>query len=268
MKVKFYKYQGAGNDFIMIDNRSYGINRDNKELFESLCHRRFGIGADGLILLQKKEGYDFEMVYFNSDGNESSMCGNGGRCIIQFAKQIGVIKNNCSFLAIDGLHEGYINEAEIVTLKMKDVDAVEVNGNDFIINTGSPHYVKFLNEIKSLSIVEEAHKIRYSERFKAEGINVNFVEVKNENHIAVRTYERGVEDETYSCGTGVVASSIAHYIKSGKKSNHIYVDVVGGRLQVRFHENNNAFTDVFLIGEAVEVFEGEVDVVSSESKYS
>jgi len=260
MKVKFHKYQGTGNDFVMIDNRSYGINRDNRELIARLCHRRFGIGADGLILLQKKQGFDFEMVYFNSDGSESSMCGNGGRCIIQFAKEIGVIDDSCSFLAIDGPHEGSIDSKGIVTLKMKDVNAVESNFNDFILNTGSPHYVRFLNEIDTLSITDEAKKIRYSERFSKEGINVNFVSIKDENHIAVRTYERGVEDETYSCGTGVVASSIAHFLRSGKNSNHIFVDVVGGKLQVRFSEHKGSFTDVFLIGAAVEVFEGEVEI--------
>jgi diaminopimelate epimerase len=260
MKVKFHKYQGTGNDFVMIDNRAYGLERDNKNLVESLCHRRFGIGADGLILLQEKEGYDFEMVYFNSDGSESSMCGNGGRCIIQFAKEIGVIENTCSFVAIDGPHEGLIDGNGIVTLKMKDVSAVESSFNDFVLNTGSPHYVRFLNSIDVFNVVEEAKKIRYSNRFAQEGINVNFVAIKDENHIAVRTYERGVEDETYSCGTGVVASSMAHYLKSGKKQNHIFVDVLGGKLQVKFFETDGIFTEVFLIGSAVEVFEGEVEI--------
>lgn len=260
MKVKFYKYQGTGNDFIMIDNRHYGIKRTDTNMIERLCHRRFGIGADGLILLQEKDGYDFEMVYFNSDGNESSMCGNGGRCIIQFAKDIGVIRDKCSFWAIDGHHEGSIDKAGIVTLKMKDVDAVEQNNGDYILNTGSPHYVQFKGEIEQLNICGEARKIRYNERFAQEGINVNFVQQIDANHIAVRTYERGVEDETYSCGTGVVASSIAHYLKSNKSSQHISIDVQGGKLQVSFEVEDDTFKNVFLIGPAVAVFEGEVEI--------
>ncbi len=260
MKVKFHKYQGTGNDFVMIDNRALGLKRDNQKLVETLCHRRFGIGADGLILLQEVAGYDFEMVYYNSDGRESSMCGNGGRCIIQFAKAVGLIDNHCSFLAIDGPHEGSIDAQGIVTLKMKDVDAVEMSGSDFVLNTGSPHYVRFAEKVDAVQLVDEARKVRYAEPFKAAGINVNFVEVKDESHIAVRTYERGVEDETYSCGTGVVASSIAHFLRSGQKRNHVFVDVVGGKLQVKFEEVNGCFKNVFLIGPAQEVFEGEVEL--------
>ena len=199
MTVKFYKYQGTGNDFVMIDNRAYVLAKE-LSVIEKLCDRRFGIGADGLIYLQEKAGYDFEMVYFNSDGNESSMCGNGGRCLIQFARYLGVITTHCKFIAIDGEHEGQILIDGTVSLKMKDVVAIENYNNDYVLNTGSPHYVQFVNGVNNLKVVEEAQKIRYSERFSTAGINVNFAEKKSGNELYVRTYERGLEGETKGQG--------------------------------------------------------------------
>ena len=186
MTVNFYKYQGTGNDFVMIDNRKYGLDL-NQKMIEELCNRRFGIGADGLIYLQEKSGYDFEMVYFNSDGNKSSMCGNGGRCLIQFAYYLRIISSHCKFWGTDGEHEGEILDNNIVSLKMKDVSGIENYQNDFILNTGSPHYVQFVSSSAEIKIVEEARKIRYSERFAHDGINVNFVQRKRENEILVRT---------------------------------------------------------------------------------
>ncbi len=259
MTVNFYKYQGTGNDFIMIDNRALGLCNE-RVMIEKLCDRRFGIGADGLIYLQEKSGYDFEMVYFNSDGNESSMCGNGGRCLIQFAHHLGLISSHCKFLAIDGEHEGEILNGGIVSLKMKDVDAIENYNNDFVLNTGSPHYVQFVNGVQQVKIIEEAHKIRYNERFAKEGINVNFAEKKSANEIFVRTYERGVEDETLSCGTGVVASSLAFASKSGMLINDVKIETPGGNLQVKFETSGRGYRNIFLIGPAERVFEGTVEV--------
>lgn len=259
MTVKFYKYQGTGNDFVMIDNRAYGLMKE-RSMIEKICHRRFGIGADGLIYLQQKDGYDFEMVYFNSDGNESSMCGNGGRCLIQFAHDLGLISSHCNFMAIDGEHTGEILSDGRVSLKMKDVDTIENYNNDFVLNTGSPHYVQFANAVAQLKVVDEAQKIRYSDRFAAEGINVNFAEKKSSNELLVRTYERGVEDETYSCGTGVVASSLAFAAKSGVSMNEVKVETPGGSLQVKFEASGRGYKNVYLIGPALRVFEGSVEV--------
>ena len=258
MTVNFHKYQGTGNDFIMIDNRAEGLNL-SREAIEKLCDRRFGIGADGLIYLQSKSGYDFHMVYFKSDGNESSMCGNGGRCLIRFAHDLGIIESHCKFLAIDGDHEGEILSNAIVSLKMKDVERIENTNSDYVLNTGSPHYVQFVNGVKKIKVAEEAQKIRYSERYKAEGINVNFVEKISADEIFVRTYERGVEGETLSCGTGVVASALAFAHKSGTIISPVQIETPGGSLQVKFETAGNSYRNIFLIGRAVKVFEGALE---------
>jgi len=259
MTVKFYKYQGTGNDFIMIDNRSYGLGKE-REFIERLCHQKFGIGADGLIYLQERTGYDFEMVYFNSDGNESSMCGNGGRCLIQFARYIGVITTHCKFMASDGEHEGQILIDGTVSLKMKDVDALENYNSDYLLNTGSPHYVQFVNGVTNLNVVENARRIRYSDKFAAEGINVNFVERKSERELFVRTYERGVEGETLSCGTGVVASALAFAFKNGIVIKQVNIETLGGKLKVNFEPSGNGFRNIFLVGPAEKVFEGTLEI--------
>lgn len=260
MTVKFHKYQGTGNDFIMIDNRALGLNKQQNELVKKLCDRRFGIGADGLILLQDKEGYDFEMVYFNSDGNESTMCGNGGRCLIKFANYLGVIMDTCKFLAIDGDHDGEVLPGGTVSLKMKDVEGVEQQEDDFILNTGSPHYVSFVNEVQRFNVFNEARKIRYNTRFEKDGINVNFVEKKSASEIFVRTYERGVEDETLSCGTGVVASALSFAAKNGQILQQVYIQTLGGNLEVKFETAGRGFRNIYLVGPAERVFEGEVEV--------
>jgi diaminopimelate epimerase len=259
MTVNFHKYQGTGNDFILIDNRTLGLIPE-RETIKKLCDRRFGIGADGLIYLENESGYDFKMVYFNSDGNESSMCGNGGRCLIQFAHELGVIASRCKFLAIDGDHEGEIMPNGIVSLKMKDVESIENYNGDLVLNTGSPHYVQFVNGVQQLKIVEEAQKIRYSERFAKEGINVNFVEKKSSNEIFVRTYERGVEGETLSCGTGVVASSLAFASKSGMLMNEVHIETPGGNLTVIFESPGRNYSNIFLVGPAEKVFEGILEL--------
>lgn len=264
MRISFFKYQGTGNDFIMIDDREKTFPADDKKIIAQLCHRRFGIGADGLILLQKDETHSFYMQYFNSDGSESTMCGNGGRCISRFAFDLGIVQNDFHFTAIDGPHQAIIRENAMVSLQMKNVDDVSVEGADtYVLNTGSPHYVKFINDsITSIDVVEEARKIRYSERFAKEGINVNFVQIMDDGSLAVRTYERGVEDETYSCGTGVTASAIAYgFLNPREFAPHVVrLGTPGGALRVAYEKHENQITDVWLEGPATFVFHGMVDV--------
>ena len=258
MKLPFYKYQGTGNDFIMIDNRELKLPRANTAMVKDLCDRRFGIGGDGLIYLQEREGYDFEMVYFNSDGRESTMCGNGGRCIVRFAHDMGLGKDEFTFLAIDGPHSGRILPDGQVSLQMQDVNATFRQGEDYTLNTGSPHYVHFVSDIREYPVASEGHRIRNSENYKAEGINVNFVEELSKGSIFVRTYERGVEDETLSCGTGVVASAIAYYFHNNYQPNDIAIQTLGGRIHVKFNIQEMHFTDIWLTGPAEQVFKGEV----------
>lgn len=258
MEISFYKYQGTGNDFIMIDNRIDPISL-NTEQIAFLCHRRFGIGADGLILLESEPGFDFRMVYFNSDGNQSSMCGNGGRCITAFAKYLGLIFDRAKFSAIDGAHEAMVDETGTVSLKMQDVKNMEVGEDYFYLNTGSPHYVRFVENVEDYDVFAEGRKIRNSERFKEEGTNVNFLE-KHNDELMVRTYERGVEDETLSCGTGVTAAALVAAVKGISNSkNNCLIKTRGGTLEVSFEkvlEQN--FYNIWLKGPAVSVFKGLV----------
>lgn len=262
MELTFYKYQGTGNDFVMVDNRNLALPRNNTQLYKHLCDRRFGIGADGFIMVQNKEGYDFEMVYFNSDGNESSMCGNGGRCITMFAKQLGIIENKARFLAIDGDHDAEIDSKGWVSLKMKDVNEVEAIEDDFYIDTGSPHYVRFINsEVKNCLLVETAQGIRYNDRFAAEGTNVNIVQAKD-NVLNVRTYERGVENETLSCGTGVTAVALAAFAHQPQGKNIVQpISTPGGKLQITFDKTGaNTYENIWLQGPAQYVFEGKITI--------
>jgi diaminopimelate epimerase len=260
MELTFYKYQGTGNDFVMIDNRSQFFPKENKQLIKKLCDRRFGIGADGLILLENHADFDFKMVYYNSDGNESSMCGNGGRCLVAFAKQMGVVKNKAKFEAFDGYHFATIDDEGIVALQMKDVDAIKNESNYTFLNTGSPHHVQLVNDLKNLDVKVEGAKIRYSDLYGNAGSNVNFVNQLANDIFAVRTYERGVEDETLSCGTGVTAVAIAMHQLGKTKNNIIDLNVEGGKLKVQFDEDNGSYTNVFLIGPATFVFEGKIEI--------
>jgi len=255
MKIKFHKYEGAGNDFIIIDNRNRQFDTTNYKLIERLCNRKKGIGANGLILLQLVEGYDFEMVYFNADGHVGSMCGNGGRCIVDFAKQLNIFDEDCHFLACDGAHQASWNES-LVSLMMQDVKSIE-KGSDFLfLDTGSPHYVKFVDNLMDLDVKAEGRKIRFNDRFKAEGTNVNFVEIKGDG-LYLRTYERGVEDETLACGTGVVASVLSAFELSYIELKEVNVKAVGGNLKVCF-EKNHYYTAINLIGSYRCVFKGEI----------
>ena len=260
MELTFYKYQGTGNDFVMIDNRSQFFPKENTQLIEKLCDRRFGVGADGLILLENHADFNFKMVYYNSDGNESSMCGNGGRCLVAFAKQMGVVKNKAEFEAFDGYHFATIDDEGIVALQMKDVDAIKNESNYTFLNTGSPHHVQLVNDLKNLDVKVEGAKIRYSDLYGNAGSNINFVNQLANDIFAVRTYERGVEDETLSCGTGVTAVAIAMHQLGKTKNNIIDLNVEGGKLKVQFDENNGNYTNVFLIGPATFVFEGKIEM--------
>lgn len=258
--MKFYKYQGTGNDFVMIDNRLERFPKNNTKLIESLCDRRFGIGADGLILLENDNSTDFKMVYYNSDGNESSMCGNGGRCLVAFAKSLNVINNEATFIATDGLHNATIDENGIVSLQMKDVDEVKIESEYVFLNTGSPHHVTLINDLENYNVKENGATIRYSDLYGKVGSNVNFVNQLSENHFALRTYERGVEDETLSCGTGATATAIAMNAIGKTNSNAIDINVEGGKLKVTFEKSEKGFEKVFLIGPATFVFEGEINL--------
>lgn len=258
MNIAFKKYQGTGNDFILMDDRTHTFPQGNQDFIARMCDRRFGIGADGLMLLRNKEGYDFEMVYFNSDGKTGSMCGNGGRCIARFAKDIGAVnKNEVHFLAVDGPHEAIIGD-ETVKLKMNDVSGIAGIDGDFYLNTGSPHYVKIELNVPELDVYNKARKIRYNERFAQEGTNVNFMEPRD-NGIYVRTYERGVEDETLSCGTGVTAAAlIAALVGVAGQDGNCAVATRGGNLRVHFQRECERFHHIWLEGPAVHVFNGEI----------
>ena len=257
MKLHFYKYQGTGNDFVMIDNRSLFFPKDNVQLINKLCDRRFGIGADGLILLEPSEKEDFTMVYYNADGNEGSMCGNGGRCLVAFAKQLNVIQNETTFDAVDGLHYATIDNG-IVSLKMIDVKEISNNKSDLFLNTGSPHHIQFCENVSTVDVKQLGAEIRYGTPYFEEGTNVNFAEQVSENSFKVRTYERGVEDETLACGTGVTAVAIAANKANKTTKNTIQLEVLGGNLEVSFDKNEDTYTNVFLKGPAEFVFEGTI----------
>lgn len=258
--MHFSKYHGTGNDFVLIDNRSLVFDAENSDLIKSICDRHFGVGADGLMLLQNVEGFDFEMVYFNSDGNTSSMCGNGGRCIVQFALDLGVVQGSARFKAIDGSHEASIHDHSI-SLAMNDVSSVAQKANAFVLDTGSPHFVTFKKDVfDNQNFVIEGRETRYSEEYMHEGINVNHVEILNNSTINSRTYERGVENETLSCGTGAVACAVSTALELNLSDGQhtITVNTPGGELQVGFNKQETQFSSISLIGPAVKVFKGEL----------
>ncbi|TRO67026.1 diaminopimelate epimerase [Christiangramia sabulilitoris] len=259
MKLTFYKYQGTGNDFVMVDNREIKISKNDTKLINHLCDRKFGIGADGLILLENSEDPrdDFRMVYFNADGNESSMCGNGGRCLVAFAKFLGIIGDSARFTAIDGVHEASILEGK-VSLKMQDVQLVEKNSEFSFLNTGSPHHVVFSDDISLIDVKKDGAAIRFSNRYGKKGTNVNFVQSTSTDSFLVRTYERGVEDETLSCGTGVTAVALAAYDSNKTNSEKVNLKTPGGELSVSFKKTENGYEDIWLSGPATQVFKGEI----------
>jgi diaminopimelate epimerase len=261
VNIRFYKYQGAGNDFILVDNRENKIDHTNPKLISTLCDRRFGVGGDGMMFLQKKEDFDFEMVYYNADGAPSSMCGNGGRCIVAFAKFLGIIDSEAEFLAVDGPHHAKISESgDWVSLQMINVDQINTDSDAYVLNTGSPHYVKQVNDLEHRNVYQEGKAIRNNATYREKGINVNFVEPTSNGYF-VRTFERGVEDETFACGTGVTAVALA-MAKYNNQTGYINtpIKVLGGNLNIRFNYDGKVFTDIFLEGPAVQVFSGEVRI--------
>jgi diaminopimelate epimerase len=261
VKLPFYKYQGAGNDFILIDNRQMTVDHHNPAMIARLCDRRFGIGGDGMMFLQPKDGFDFEMVYYNADGQPSSMCGNGGRCIVAFAKLLGVIDTETDFLAVDGPHHAKISESgDWVSLHMIDVDTVKRDADAYVLNTGSPHYVQLVDGLENKDVYHDGYAIRNNDIYKTKGINVNFVEPTGNGYF-VRTFERGVEAETYACGTGVTAVALAMAIQNQQTGSITTpIKVLGGNLNIRFNYDGVKFTDIYLEGPAKLVFVGEVTV--------
>ncbi|HRD58911.1 MAG TPA: diaminopimelate epimerase [Ferruginibacter sp.] len=260
MKIDFFKYQGTGNDFVILDNSTNQYDNLSSTQIEKICNRRFGIGADGLMMLNQKPGFDFEMIYFNADGKPGSMCGNGGRCLVKFAYDKGIRKFSYRFIASDGPHEAEMDTNGIIRLKMQDVENVEEHLDYAVLNTGSPHYVKYSIDVAEIDVYHQGKSIRNSEPYKKEGINVNFVESTGEDSIYVRTYERGVEEETFSCGTGVTAASLmsAH---NERGFNRVEVKTLGGNLSVEFNKiSKDSFQDIWLCGPATFVYKGEIDI--------
>ena len=256
MQIEFYKYQGTGNDFVMIDNRNEVFDKTNLKHIQFLCNRKFGVGADGLILIEDLDDIDFNMIYFNSDGTQS-FCGNGSRCAVAFAKHLGLIDKQAQFLSTDGEHEAWINANGEVSLKMHDVSDIEKGDGYYYLNTGSPHYITIVEDVITIDVKAEGSAIRNNKRFKAEGTNVNFVQF-GELDLSIRTYERGVENETLSCGTGVTAAALCMADTKGLQEGVIYVSAVGGDLKVGFKRDGNEFKDIWLIGPSVQVFKGSL----------
>lgn len=254
MEIEFFKYQGTGNDFIMIDGRSKRFHFSIDQI-KMVCDRRFGIGADGLIILNAHPGCDFEMDYFNSDGSKS-FCGNGSRCAQAFAKKLGMIGKTSKFLAIDGFHLGQSEGNQFAT-QMANVNQLEVLGKDYFIYTGSPHYIRYVADVDKIDVFKEGRAIRNSTPYKNEGTNVNFVSI-HDQFLKVRTYERGVEAETYSCGTGVTAVAISYLVRENSNQNKISILTKGGELTIKLNRQNkkNDFRDIWLMGPAEYVFQG------------
>lgn len=261
MILSFFKYQGAGNDFIVLDGRSH-VPRLSSEQIAALCHRRTGIGADGLMILLSHPEFDFEMKYFNADGGEGSLCGNGGRCLTRFASDIGINKKEFRFLASDGPHDARLADNGWVHLLMLPVNSIERRGTDAILHTGSPHYIRMVEDVQHFPVVEEGKHIRYNDEFSEKGINVNFVQRVAEG-LWVRTYERGVEDETLSCGTGVTAAALA-CARSSSEKQQTAIYTRGGELAVMFtRTGEQSFEDIWLCGPAEQVFTGTIELSSN-----
>ncbi len=257
MKFHFHKYQATGNDFVLVDNRQGNISF-TKEQIEKICDRKFGIGADGLILIEKHPSLNFNLEYYNSDGSQS-LCGNGSRAAVHFASQLGLVNGHANFQAYDGPHQADLLSNGVIRLKMNDVKEVKRLGEDFFIYTGSPHFIRIVKNLDNYSVYEEGKKIRFSEDFNPGGTNVNFVELLPNNTIGVRTYERGVEDETLSCGTGVTAAALA--VSYLQYSSRVHIKTRGGDLSVEYKSSQpGTFEDIFLIGPAKMVYEGAIEI--------
>lgn len=253
----FYKYQGTGNDFVMLDDRQGHWDLQNTQGIQSLCHRKFGIGADGLILIRSHAEFDFEVVYFNADGSQS-FCGNGARCAVAFASFLGIISQKAHFLAIDGPHEANLSDG-LVALRMGDVSQITASLGDTFVHTGSPHHVRFVQQLEDYPVLEQGQLVRHDPCYAPGGSNVNFVQKLGDAEIFVRTFERGVENETLSCGTGVTAAALV--CGSLTQQKDIQIRTLGGNLRVTFEGSTQAgFTNIWLIGPAQQVFSGTVSL--------
>lgn len=255
MMLEFFKYQGTGNDFVFVDNREQVFPKQNTELISRLCDRRFGIGSDGLILLEHDANSDFYMDYYNADTTQS-MCGNGGRCAVAFAHFLGIIGSETTFKAIDGLHHATI-EGDIVNLKMTDVIEVKCKSKYSFLDTGSPHHVQLVENLTQFNVQKEGARLRYG-LYGQSGSNINFVEPADQGGFNVRTYERGVEDETLSCGTGVTAVAIVMHKLGKTTTNAVGINTRGGQLTISFEQQNGGYTNIFLKGPARQVFKGQI----------
>lgn len=255
--IHFQKYQATGNDFVIIDNRASNLVLTEEQIAR-ICHPKFGVGADGVMLIENHPTRNFHLEYFNSDGSKS-LCGNGCRAAVQFASQLGIVNGKASFTAFDGDHTAEILPSGIVRLKMADVEAPKLIGSDYYIYTGSPHYIRFVSDVKDYPVVEEGKKIRYDDQFKPGGTNVNFVELQPDDTLFVRTYERGVENETLSCGTGITGAALAASLKGYHSPVHI--KSLGGELSVEFKTGQSGtFHDIYLTGPAKMVFKGQLEL--------
>lgn len=259
MIIKFQKYQGTGNDFIIIDNTDLSFPSENISLIKQLCDRKFGIGCDGLILINPSDSSDYLMNYYNSDGNLGSMCGNGARCSVKFAQNINIIKNKTVFTAFDGLHDALIYDDQI-TLSMKPVNDIINYGNDLFLDTGSPHYVQLVSDIENIDVFSQGRLIRNNSIFKNNGVNVNFVQVISKSEFSVRTYERGVENETLSCGTGVTAVALAMFELNKTSLNKLKIATRGGDLSVKFNKCSKGYDNIKLTGNVKMVYSGEIQI--------
>lgn len=256
MRRSFFKYQATGNDFILVDNRDMHFPKKDTKGIARLCHRRFGVGADGLILLEPDKSTDFRMVYFNADGREGSMCGNGGRCIAAFAKHLGIIGDSCRFMAIDGLHQAHLGDGK-VSLQMQDVGEIHTTPRYLWLDTGSPHHVQLWEPWETLDVARQGARLRYG-LYGEGGSNINFVRSLGDNRFEVRTYERGVEAETYSCGTGVTAVALGMHHLGRLSDSPGVIETQGGTLTVRFSAGSEGYSDIWLEGPAELVFKGEL----------
>ena len=259
MKLEFSKYQGTGNDFVIFDNRDGSFPKENVGQIRKICDRKFGIGADGLMLLENEEGFDFRMVYFNADGHPGSMCGNGGRCLVAFAHDLGLFEQQTVFRANGERYTARMNNGS-VSLDMQDLDQLEVSEGHVFLDTGSPHHVQFEDKLEEMDVVSLGRNIRYGEPYGQSGTNVNFVEQVDENTFKVRTYERGVEDETLSCGTGVTAVALASFHLGKTSSEKVKIQTEGGNLEVDFEYNDGKFTHIVLTGPGTFVYKGIIEV--------
>lgn len=257
--LSFSKFQAAGNDFILIDARIPSVRQQvlalQRQQIARICDRRFGVGGDGFILLLSHPDFDFEMKNYNSDGGECSMCGNGARALVRFAHQVGIVKEHYRFIAVDGPHEAKFDGAEI-HVKMRNVDLAVPTPMGITFDTGSPHLVCKVSGLMDYPVVVEGRKLRNSDLFMPSGININFIE-EVDGQLFIRTYERGVEDETLSCGTGVIAAALAHS-RSGQPDHEIAIQARGGRLKVKFEKHGESFQNIWLIGPAEKTFEGKL----------